>query len=594
MIEPRTERRIAAIVAADVVGYTRLMEQDEAGTLAALKGRRRTVVEPIVARNQGRIFKVNGDGVLMEFGSAVNAVQCAIEIQRGMADANSDTPEDRHIVLRIGINLGDVMIDGRDVYGEGVNVAARLESIAEPGGILVSGSAHEFARNKVQARFEDCGIRGLKNVAEPVQAYRVLDVPEVSVASIAPPSERPSVAVLPFANKSDDPGQEYFADGITEDITTGLSRFRSLLVISPESIFTYKKRAATLRTVGRELGVHFVVEGSVRRAGERVRVTVQLIEAESGKHLWDERYDRPMEDIFAVQDEVVQSIVANVAGRLDDAGSERALRKHPRTLSIYDLLLQGRHFLNRGSKDDILRARDLFERAIAAEPDNARAYVGLAWTYAGETKSYWAAAPREAARKAFDAAQKAVDLDTGDSEAHLALAWGYFRSNSNFDLAASQVENAININPNDCGNYCFKSWLLTCAGETESGIACANEALRRNPLQRNDCLYTVAVADYLAGRYEHALTVFSQVSPSLFLEVHAFMAACYAELGRDKDARQEVEEFLRRAEQMDHGSPAVTDDSWRAYWTRYVPFKNAAQLEGLLESLRKAGLPARA
>ena len=416
----------------------------------------------------------------------------------------------------------------------------------------------------------------------------------MSVASIAPPADRPSVAVLPFANKSDDPGQEYFADGITEDITTGLSRFRSLLVISPESIFTYKKRAATLRTVGRELGVHFVVEGSVRRSGERVRVTVQLIEAESGKHLWDERYDRPMQDIFAVQDEMVQSIVSNVAGRLDDAGSERALRKHPRTLSIYDLLLQGRHYLNRGSRDDILRARDLFERAIAAEPDNARAHVGLAWTYAWEAKSYWAAAPREAARKAFDAAQKAVDLDTGDSEAHLALAWGYFRSNSNFDLAASQVENAININPNDCGNYCFKSWLLTCAGETESGIACANEALRRNPLQRNDCLYTVAVADYLAGRYEHSLTVFSQVSPSFFLEVHAFMAACYAELGRDEDARRETEEFLRRADQMDHGSPAEDDDSWRAYWRRYMPFKNAAQFEKMLESFRKAGLPARA
>ena len=593
MTEPRTGRRMAAIVAADVVGYTRLMEQDEAGTLVALKSRRRNVVEPIVARNQGRIFKVNGDGVLVEFASAVNAVQCAIEIQRAMADANSDTSEHRHIVLRIGINLGDVMIDGRDLYGEGVNVAARLESIAEPGGILVSGSAHEFARNKVQARFEDCGIRSLKNVAEPVQTYRVLDVPEVAVASIAPPAERPSVAVLPFANKSDDPGQEYFADGITEDITTGLSRFRSLLVISPQSIFTYKTRAATLRTMGRELGVHFLVEGSVRCSGERVRVTVQLIEAESGKHLWDERYDRPMQDIFAVQDEVVQSIVSNVAGRLDDAGSERALRKHPRTLSVYDLLLQGRHFLNRGSKDDILRARDLFERAIAAEPDNAQAYVGLATTYARETNAFWSAAPREAARKAFEVAQKAVDLDISDSEAHLALAWGYFRSNSNFDLAASQVENAIKINPNDCHNYCFKGWLLTCAGETDSSIACANEALRRNPLQRNDCLYTVAVADYFAGRYDHALTVFSQVSLSMYPEVHAFMAACYAEVGRDDDATREAEEFLRCADLMEHGSPARDGDSWRAFWTRYMPIKNAAQFEMLLESFRKAGLPAR-
>jgi tetratricopeptide (TPR) repeat protein len=247
-----------------------------------------------------------------------------------------------------------------------------------------------------------------------------------------------------------------------------------------------------------------------------------------------------------------------------------------------------------GSKDDILRARELFERAIAAEPDNARAHVGLAITYARETSSHWSTAPREAARKAFEVAQKAVDLDIRDSEAHLWLAWGYFHSNSDFDLAANQVENAIKINPNDCHNYCFKSWLLTCAGETDSGIACANEALRRNPLQRNDCLYTVAVADYLAGRYEHALTVFSQVSTLSFLEVHAFMAACYAELGRGEDARREVEEFLRRAEEIDHGTPAANDESWRAYWTRYIPFKNAAQLEQLLESFRKAGLPARA
>lgn len=390
MAEERVQRRLAAILAADVVGYSRLMAQDEVGTLVALRARRKEVLEPLVAEHTGRIFKVVGDGVLVEFGSAVNAVQCAIGLQRAMAVANDGLPSARHIVLRIGVNLGDVMIEGGDLYGDGVNIAARLERMAEPGDILVSGTAFDYVRNKVDAAFQDLGAQALKNLDDPVRVYRIADMPRPSVTATQTGRDKLSIAVLPFVNMSGDSAQDYFADGMTEDIITELSRFRSLLVISRPSSFTYKGRSVSVQTVGRELGVHYVVEGSVRRAGDQVRVTVQLIDAETGGQVWAERYDRDLADIFSVQDEVTQSIVANLAGRLDEAGGERALRKSAANLTKYDLLLQGRYFLNRGSKQDILRARELFQRALELDPSDAAAHVGVAWTHVREAASDWA------------------------------------------------------------------------------------------------------------------------------------------------------------------------------------------------------------
>jgi TolB-like protein/class 3 adenylate cyclase/Tfp pilus assembly protein PilF len=585
---------MAAILAADVVGYTRLMELDETGTLAALKGRRRTVAEPLIAENQGRIFKVNGDGVLVEFASAVNAVQCAIDIQQGMAAANEGVPAERQIILRIGVNLGDVMIEGGDVYGEGVNIASRLETLAEPGDILVSAATHEFVRNKIGASFEDLGLKNLKNISEPVHAFRVCEVPEVVAQRVpVPPADKPAVAVLPFANKSDDPGQDYFAEGITDDITRELYRFRSLLVIDPQSVAGYRKRTVSPQTAGRELGVHYLVEGSVRRAENRIRINVRLIEAETGKHLWDERYDRNMADIFEIQDEVAQSVVSNVAGRLDEASTERAVRLNSRAPSIYDLLLQGKHFMQSATRADTLHARELFDRALKIEPKNARVHVALARSYRTEAISGWSGDAKAAARKAYDFAQKAVGFDDTDSEAHLLLAWGHLRCNGSFDLASNQVESAIRINPNDCHNYCFKSWLLICVGDQESSIAAAKEALRRNPLQQNDCLYTIGCADFFCGRYEHALLSFSQISPSDYVEVNGCMAACYAELGRHREARQQAEEFKRLIQAMDMVPPPLEKaESWRAFWTRYGAFKDQAQLDMLLTSLEKAGLSA--
>src|SRR5262245_20976358 len=314
MAEERTQqRRLAAVLAADVVGYSRLMEQDEAGTLAALKARRKDVLDPLLAKNRGRVFKVTGDGVLVEFASAVNAVQCAVDLQEGMAAANADVPEDRHIVLRIGINLGDVMVEGNDLYGDGVNIAARLEALAEPGGILISSTAHDHIGTKVKVRLEELGTQSLKNIAEPVRAYRVVGTPAVVVAASKPVTEKPSIAVLPFANLSGDATQNYIGDGITENIITDLARFHDLFVIASNSTFAYKGKPVKIQEVSRELGVLYVLEGSTQISGDRVRISAQLIEGTTGRHLWAERYDRRMEDIFALQENIAEKIVGALA-----------------------------------------------------------------------------------------------------------------------------------------------------------------------------------------------------------------------------------------------------------------------------------------
>jgi adenylate cyclase len=328
MAEERTRRRLAAILAADVVGFSRLMEKDEAGTLGALKDRRKQVLDPLVARHEGRVFKVTGDGVLVEFGSAVNAVECAVELQEGMAAANTGVPEDRHIVLRIGINLGDVMVEGGDRYGEGINIAARLEGLAEPGGILVSGTTYDHVQSKVKVGFEDLGAQGLKNIAQPVRAYRIVKGAGSEKPTVRPKTDKPSIALLPFVNMSGDPGQEFVANGITENIITGLSKFRDLLVIASTSTFTYKGRAVKIQDVSRDLGVQYVLEGSVQRAGDRIRITAQLIDGDTGRHVWSQRYDRSADDIFAVLDEVTDMIVASLAagygGRLRKAWQSRS------------------------------------------------------------------------------------------------------------------------------------------------------------------------------------------------------------------------------------------------------------------------------
>ena len=590
-------RRLAAIFAADVAGYSRLMERDEAGTLEALKSRRRNILAPLLTEHHGRIVKLMGDGVLVEFGSAVIAVQCAVDLQRRMDEANAGLAEDRRILLRIGINLGDVIVEGGDLYGEGVNIAARLQAMAVPGGICLSQTMVNHVSNKVEVQFEDLGERKLKNLDRPVRVYRVVGMAsalERPLAIPGPPAAEsptgPSIALLPFVNLSGDTEQNYFSDGITEDIIAGLSRFRQLFVIARNSSFQYRDRTVDVRQVARELGVRFVVEGSVRKAGTHLRVTVQLVEAATGKHLWAERFDRDLPDIFAVQDEIAHSIVASVAGRIEEADRRRALRKRAADLTAYDLLLRGKHCLAQGSQQQVLEARAMLQRSVELDPEYAEAYVVLAETYFCEAMSNWSPSPEAAAERLFELAQDAAQLDDQSSGAHLCLAWGYWRIKGNYEMAEAQIEEAIALNPNDLDNYCFKGWLSTCAGNLEDGIWCSSQAIRRAPNMPEKCLHTRVMAEYLLGRFEQAITTFGRmVRPPVSLL--GWVAACYAELGRTAEARAAVAEFRARARAEATGPPDDDIAGWRAFWAKCFPAREPGNLDRLFVGLRKAGMP---
>jgi adenylate cyclase len=534
------ERRLSAILAADVVGYSRLMEQDEAGTLIALKARRKQVLEPLVARHQGRVFKVTGDGVLIEFGSAVNAVQCAIDLQEGMAVANGDLPGDRHIVLRIGINLGDVIVEGGDRYGDGVNIAARLEGIAEPGGILISGTTYDHSRNKVSAGFEDLGAQGLKNIAEPVRTYRITGTLHKTVATHKVSIDKPSIAILPFANMSGDPDQQYFSDGITEDLITEMSKINCLLVIARNSTFQYRDKSIDIRRVGRELGAQYVVEGSVRRSGSRVRITAQLIDADSGNHIWAERFDRTLEDIFALQDEVTEAIVGALPRRLEDAALERARRKPVTSLSAYEYLLHAEWmWLHSGNNEEILA---LLEKAVRADPRYARAHARLAQIHAylhvmGQLSS------DENCRKAQDCAQRAVSFDDADARIHGLVAASYLLCGPH-DLADYHSDKAIALNPNDAEVMFRRGCTLAYRGDPQTALDWFRRAMRLDP-QRPSFREAIFDAHYMARDYEGAIALYQGWSnPPIHMIVEA--AACYAQLDRTEETRLTLAEFMQR------------------------------------------------
>src|SRR5262245_41425276 len=592
MNDSRVRRRLAAFLATDVVGYSRLMEQDEVGTLNILKARRKEVLEPLVSRHQGRIFKITGDGALVECGSAVNAVECAVALQESMAVANAGLPNERQIVLRIGINLGDVMVEASDLYGDGINIAARLEGIADPGAILLSGTAFEHVVGKVNLRFEDLGTQRLKNIDVPVRAYRIGGMPYVSVPRMKVTTHRASIAVLPFLNMSSDLEQDYFADGLTEDIITELSRFRSFCVISRNSSFAYKDRSSNVHEIGRALGVQYLLEGSVRRAGAHIRITAQLLESASGKHLWAERYDRNVEDIFAIQDEIVKTIVVNLPIHVEGAERANALRRSTDNFSAYDHWLRGKHFLTRGrSKDEVLLARQHFEKAIGLDPNYAAAFVDLAESYYAEYQSPWSASRQAAADKIFELARMAVELDPHDSRTHLELAWSYLHVKGDFDLARIQIEEALALNPNDYYNYCFGGWLSACTGDLEHAVACSAEALRRSPIVADGCLETRLIAEYLARNYDEAILAFGRMRRP-HVAAYAWVAAAYAQLGRGGEARAMADEFLKRVRDLPWAPKSNDVDDWRPYWITELRVKDASAREHLFDGLRKAGLSA--
>jgi TolB-like protein/class 3 adenylate cyclase len=439
MAEERVQRRLAAILAADVVGYSRMMERDEAGTLGALKARRGDILQPLVTKHHGRIVKVMGDGVLVEFGSAVNAVECAIELQQAMGAANQDVPEDLGIVLRVGINLGDVMVEGGDIYGDGVNVAARLEALADPGGVLVSQTVYGQVRGKVPLAFEDIGEQRLKNIAESVRAYRVSGTEASSIATSSSRPEllpKPSIAVLPFSNLSGDPDQAYFSDGITEDIITELSRFSSLLIVARNSTFQYRSKGVDLRRVGRELGAKYIVEGSVRRLGAQIRITAQLIDSETGQHLWADRYDRKIDDLFDTQDEVVRAIVFTLEHRVANNAAIGARRKVPQNWTAYDYVLQARQASDRF---DITACEVPLRRAIELDPTLAEAYARLCGPICFK---YFEDGNSAHLKEAFELAKKTIAIDDRLCISHSMLGWVYMQLGQ-FDLADVHYAQAL-------------------------------------------------------------------------------------------------------------------------------------------------------
>jgi TolB-like protein/class 3 adenylate cyclase/cytochrome c-type biogenesis protein CcmH/NrfG len=543
------ERRLTAILAADVVGYSRLMELDEAGALTALKAHRQDVFDPAIAEHRGRIVKLMGDGTLVEFASVVDAVKCAIAIQNRMAGRGDNNAGDRRIQLpiqlRIGVHLGDIIVEGEDIYGEGVNVTARLEGLAEPGGICVSGDAYRQVRGKVEADFEDLGERELKNLAEPLRVYRVA-IERLSSAAVTrtagpektgpekigplPLPDKPSIAVLPFDNMSGDPEQEYFSDGITEDIITELSRFPELFVIARNSSFAVKGTAVDIKDAAKKLGVRYVVEGSVRKAGNRVRITAQLIDASAGGHIWADRYDRELEDIFEVQDDVVRAIVTVLPGRIADANIEQSRRKPTENLSALDYLLRGNYLAPRhdGKHDDAIAA---YKMAIELDPGCAAAYAGIAFT---EIEKIWSLSTSgdNPIGRAYDNARKALAIDDNDYRSHGVMGMIY-QERGEYESARRHLERAMTLNPNSTQIMGFWSFFLAYGGDSEGAIETYHRAARLDPYNLGMLkLEVLAEAYFMTKQYKKSIAALQAMLNRPY--AHQQIAMCYAQLGEQE------------------------------------------------------------
>ena len=541
-------RRLAAILAADVAGYSRLMGADEEGTLEALKAIRRELAYPKIKEHRGRIVKTTGDGLLIEFSSVVDAVRCAVQVQEAMAERNAGVPEARRIEFRIGINLGDVIVEGDDLYGDGVNIAARIEALADPGGVFVSNTVHEHVRDRLPLGFEDLGEQQVKNIARPVRVYRVRNPaaamsPSGPSSPVLPLPDKPSIAVLPFANMSGDPEQEYFADGMVEEIITALSRIRWLFVIARNSSFTYKGRAVDMKLVSRELGVRYVLEGSVRKAGGRVRITAQLIDALNGAHLWADRFDGPLEDVFELQDKVALSVAGVIEPTLRAAETRRTAAHPTADFTAYDLYLRALPIFYTLTKEGVLQALALLEQAIARDPNYGPALAWAAMCHLWRYFDDWSDEPEAARRDGIRLAQRALEAAGDDASvvANAALVLAQFGEDIGAMIAL--VERSLALDPSSARGWYISGLLRLWAGQPDLAIAHVESSLRLSPRERLGAHQSViGTAHVFKGQFDAAVA-------ELLVAIHErptnpppyrSLACCYAHMGRLEEAKEIV------------------------------------------------------
>jgi len=579
------ERRLAAILSADVAGYSRLMGEDEVATIRTLTAYRAAMV-PLIQQHRGRVVDAPGDNVLAEFASVVDAVQSAVAIQEEIKRRNADLPISRRMEFRIGLNLGDVIVEEERIYGDGVNIAARLEALATAGGICISGPVYDQVETKLALGYEYLGTQAVKNIAKPIRVYRVTQEPGVPVprpssekiqALVLP--DKPSLAVLPFANLSSDPEQEYFSDGITEDLITDLSKLSGLFVISRNSVFLYKGRAIKPEQVSQELGVRYVLEGSIRKAGTRVRITAQLVDATTGYHLWADRYDRDLQDIFVLQDEVTQKIVAALEVKLTEGEQKRLGQPPTNNLEAYDYYLRGLDLQSDVTEEANALAQQLFTKAIELDPQFAAVYARLGWTYFDQWSVGWSQDP-QTLEQTLALAQRAIALDSALSDGIRLLGIVYLWK-KRYEQAIIEVERAIALDPNQADAYVALGEILNFSGRAEKTIALVEKAMRLNPYYKTWYLWCLGHAYYLLEQYEDAIATFKRAltrNPD-FIPAHVYLAVLYSEVGEEEKARAESKEFMRLSPQ---GS-FVT-------FSQRLPYKDPAVLERVLSAARKAGL----
>ncbi|MER8366970.1 adenylate/guanylate cyclase domain-containing protein [Mesorhizobium sp. M1378] len=572
------EQRLAAILAADMAGYSRLMEADESGTLARLRTHRIELVDPAIAKNKGRIIKTTGDGMLVEFQSVTDAVKCAVEIQQRMKRRNSDVPQERRIEFRIGINLGDIIFDDDDIFGDGVNIASRIEQLADVGGICVTAAVATQIADRLEIAMEDLGEKTLKNISRPVRLYRVgFDSPALPEVEAKRSISKPSIVVLPFSNMSGDPEQEFFADGLTEDIITELSRHHELFVISRNSAFVYKNRAVNVREVAEKLAVQYLVEGSVRKIGDRVRVTVQLIDTANDAHIWADKYDRKLDDIFAIQDEVTAAIAATLPGRVEAAQRDQLARAKPANMAAYECVLAAKVLHHRSTIADNERAQTLIERAVTLDPDYAHAHawraciLGQAWVH------NWCK-DRDAVWNNISAAlDRALALDNNDADVHRILA-AVNVNNNELTTARYHQERALALNPNYDLVVVQQGELLTWLGRPEEGIEWIRKAMQLNPHHPERFWSHLGKAHFAARQYGEAIEAFMHLSTMDSVQ-HAFAAACYGWLGDEIAAAAHLGKIRTLDPQFDLDSFIAT-----------LHYAQESDVQHVREGLLKAGI----